>query len=48
MLDFPRKITQIDIIGNSYLVFQDIKSCYNVPNARGIKSVKTTLENYFK
>ena len=48
--DFLRKINQIDFVpDNSYLVSLDVKSLYtNIPNAEGIKSVKTSLENYSK
>ena len=46
--DFLRKINQIDFVPeNSYLVSLDVKSLYtNIPNAEGIKSIKTPLENY--
>ena len=48
--DFLRKINQIDFVPeNSYLVSQDVKSLYsNIPNAEGIKSVKTSLEKFSK
>ena len=48
--DFLRKINQIDFVpDNTYLVSLDVKSLYtNIPNAEGIKSVKTSLENYSK
>ena len=48
--DFLRKINQIDyVLDNPYLVSLDIKSLYtNIPNAEGIKSIKTSLENYSK
>ena len=47
---FLRKINQIDFVpDNSYLVFLDVKLLYaNIPIAEGIKSVKTSLENYSK
>ena len=48
--DFLRKINQIDFIpDNSYLVSLDVKSLYtNIPNAEGVKSIKTSLENCSK
>ena len=44
--DFLRKINQINFVpDNSYLFSLDVKSLYtNIPNAEGIKSVKTPLE----
>ena len=50
MSDFLRKINQIDFVpDNSYLLSLDVKSLYtNIPNAEGIKSVKTPLEKYTK
>ena len=43
--DFLRKINQINFVpDNSYLVSLEVKSLYtNIPNAEGIKSVKTSL-----
>ena len=48
--DFLRKINQINFVpDNSYLFSLDVKSLYtNIPNAEGIKSVKTSLEKYSK
>ena len=48
--DFLRKINQIDFVpDNSYLVSLDVKPLYtNIPNAEGLKSVKTSLEKYSK
>ena len=48
--DFLRKINQIDIApNNSYLASLNVKSLYtNIPNVEGMKSVKTSLEKYFK
>ena len=48
--DLLRKINQIDFVpNNSYLVSLDVKSLTtNIPNAAGIKSVKTPLEKYSK
>ena len=48
--DFHRKINQTDFVPDkSYLVSLDVKSlCTNIPNAEGIKSVKTSLDNYSK
>ena len=48
--DFLRKIIQIDFVpDNSYLISLDVKSLRtNIPNAEGIKSVKTSLEKYSK
>ena len=48
--DFLRKIKQIDFVsGNSYLVSLNVKSLYaNIPNAEGIRFVKTSLEKYSK
>ena len=47
---FLRKINQTDFVpDNSYLVSLDVNSLYtNIPNAEGIKSVKTSLENCSK
>ena len=49
-IDFLRKINQIDFVpDSSYLVSLDVKSLYtNIPNAEGLKSVKTSLEKYSK
>ena len=43
---FLRKINQINFTpDNLYVVSLDVKSLYtNIPNAEGIKSVKTSLE----
>ena len=43
--DFLRKINQINFVpDNSHLVSLEVKSLYtNIPNAEGIKSVKTSL-----
>ena len=48
--DFLRKINQINFVpDNSYLFSLDVKSLYtNIPNAEGIKFVKTSLEKYSK
>ena len=48
--DFLRKINQINYVAdNSYLVSLKLKSLYtNIPNAEGMKSVKTSLEKYSK
>ena len=48
--DFLRKINQIDFVpNNSYLASADVKSLYtNIPNAEGIKRVKTSLEKHSK
>ena len=48
--DFLRKINQIDFApDNSYLASLDVKPLYtNIPNAEGIKSVKTSLEKHSK
>ena len=48
--DIFRKNNQIDFVpNNSYLVSLDLKSLYaNIPNAEGIKSVKTSWEKYSK
>ena len=48
--DFFRKINEINFVpDNSYLVSLNIKSLYtSIPNAEGIKSVKTSLEKYSK
>ena len=48
--DFLRKINQIDFVpDNSYLLSLDVKSLStNIPNAEGIRSVKTPLEKYSK
>ena len=46
--DFLRKINTIETIpDNSYLVFLDVRSLYtSIPNSEGIKSVKTSVENF--
>ena len=46
--DFLMKNSQINLVpDNSYLVSLDVKLLYaNIPNAEGIKSVKTSLEKY--
>ena len=48
--DFLRKINKFGFFpNNSYLVPLDVKLLYtNIPNAEGIKSVKTSLEKYSK
>ena len=48
--DFLRKVNKIEKIpDNSYLVCLDIRSLYtSIPNSEGIKTVKTSIENFPK